>query len=129
MELGTVIGWLGNAALFAGVYLAGRKHRHAFGFYVLGDALWFWESCAIGRLDWAVPCVIFGLMAGWNWRKWCRDGDVVRSGASETETAIAPAAGLRCPVEEDTQDQTVPQPDLRIRRCWLHGDSDGSRSR
>jgi hypothetical protein len=64
------LGWLANVFLIIGLFLIGRKWRHAFALTVVGEVLWCVVSWQLGRADMLSLCVIFACLAGWNWWSW-----------------------------------------------------------
>ena len=118
METGTLIAWLGNACLFAGVYLAGRKWRHAFGFTFVGDVLWLVESVNIGRLDWFLPCFVFAALAARNWYCWCKDANMADARPTDSQTRVAEQTRLRPDVAAAPQDEARTKPPVRGSRAW-----------
>lgn len=65
-----MLGWIANLFLFLAVWLVGKKYRASFLFTFVGEALWTFESYRIERTDMVVLCVVFGVMALWNWWQW-----------------------------------------------------------
>lgn len=66
-------GWLGNVLLISGLWMAGKKWRHAFLLTFLGEAIWTVEAFRIGRSDIIFLCVVFTVLAGWNWLAWGKE--------------------------------------------------------
>ena len=65
-----IVGWIANVFLIAGILLVGKKWKHAFGLYIVGEVLWAFESVRIQRLDMVFLCVVFAAIAGHNWWVW-----------------------------------------------------------
>lgn len=64
------LGWVGNASLVVGVLLLGTKRRQAFLWTVAGGVAWGIASWEIGRVDMITICVVFTVLALWNWFQW-----------------------------------------------------------
>jgi hypothetical protein len=70
MSVGQLLAWTGNVFLISGLYLAGRKWRHAMLLTVAGEILYTVESYRIGRPDFVFLCVVFTILTARNWWLW-----------------------------------------------------------
>jgi hypothetical protein len=66
----TILSWIGNACLIAGLYGIGNKWRPAFLLSIVGELAWIVTASV--RHDWALVsmCSIFGAMAVRSYIKW-----------------------------------------------------------
>lgn len=62
--------WLANVFIFWGAWEIGKKHRHAFILYLIGEILWITWAVINGVWSLVVASIIFGCLSIWNWIRW-----------------------------------------------------------
>lgn len=64
------MGWIANILVLVGTFLVGEKKRTAFLWIAAGELLWVLVGVSRQELDITVICIIFTIMALWNYIKW-----------------------------------------------------------
>lgn len=64
------LGWIANVFILISMWELGRKKRSAFIWAIVGDSLWVAAGLMRGSWDVASICIVFTLMAGFNWWRW-----------------------------------------------------------
>jgi hypothetical protein len=66
----SVWSWLASALLVAAAWGVGDRKRAAFLLTVVGEAVWVVIAVDRGMYDLAAVCVVFGVVAVRNYRRW-----------------------------------------------------------
>jgi hypothetical protein len=65
--------WIANLLIVMGLYLAGNKHRAAFGFTIVGELIWSIVAATKEQWDLAFICTVFTGLAVVNLWKWNKE--------------------------------------------------------
>ena len=65
-----MMGWVANALIVASWWFTGEKRRVCFLLAISGESIWAYKAIGAGMYDLAAICILFCLMAGYNWHKW-----------------------------------------------------------
>lgn len=68
----SILGWIANLFVVAGLVTIGRKWPHAFAFTAVGEILWCVKAAKTRQWDILSICVVFAVVALFNWYQWTR---------------------------------------------------------
>jgi hypothetical protein len=63
-------GWIANALIVSSWWFTGEKRRVCFLLAIAGESIWAGKAIAAGMYDLAAICILFCIVAAFNWHKW-----------------------------------------------------------